>query len=198
MYCCLVAKSCSTLCDLTDCSMPGSSVCHYLPEFTQIHVRWVGDAIQPSHPLSSPSLLPSIFPSIRVFFNDSALCIRWSDYWSFSISPSNEYSGLISFRMDLLNLLAVQGTLKSLLKHHSSKASILWCSAFLTVPLSSSHVRMWELDHKEMYTILILNAQWLISFSWIWLPYQQQSPHSLTSDIEIIDCVDDKHCIVMF
>ena len=133
--------------------------------------------------------LPSIFPSIRVLFNDSALCIRWSNYWSFSISPSNEYSGLISFRIDSLDLLAVQGTLKGLLKHHSSKASILWCSAFLTVPLSSSHVWMWELDHKEMYAILILNAQWLISFSWIWLPYQQQSPHSLTSDTEIIDCV---------
>ena len=87
------------------------------------------------HPLL---LLPSIFPSIRVFSNDSILCIRWPKYWSFSfsISPSNEYSGLVSFRMDWLNLLAVQGTLKSLLQHHSSKASILRCSAFFTVQLS--------------------------------------------------------------
>ena len=82
-------------------------------------------------------LLPSIFPSIRVFSDESVLCIRWPKYWSFSfsISPSNEYSGLISFRMDWLDLLAVQGTLKSLLQHHSSKASILWCSAFFTVQL---------------------------------------------------------------
>ena len=85
------------------------------------------------HPLL---LLPSIFPSIRVFFNESVLCIRWLKYWSFSISPSNEYSGRISFRMDWLDLLAVQGTLESLLQHHSSKASILPCSAFFTVQLS--------------------------------------------------------------
>ena len=84
------------------------------------------------HPLL---LLPSIFPSIRVFSNESVICIRWPKYWSFSfkISPSNEYSGLISFRMDWLDLLAVQGTLKSLLQHHSSKASILWCSAIFIV-----------------------------------------------------------------
>ena len=91
------------------------------------------------HPLV---LLPSIFPSIRVFSNESALCIRWPKYWSFSfnISPSNEYSGLISFRMDWLDLLAVQGTLKSLLQHHSSKASILWLSAFLILQLSRPYV----------------------------------------------------------
>ena len=90
------------------------------------------------HPLL---LLPSIFPSIRVFSNESVLRIRWPKYWgfSFSISPSNEYSGLISFRMDWLYLLAVQGTLKSLLQHHSSKASILWCSAFFIVQLSHPH-----------------------------------------------------------
>ena len=87
--------------------------------------------------LSRPLLLPSIFPSIRVFSNESALCIRWPNYWSFSfnISPSNEHPGLISFRMDWLNLLAVQGTLKSLLQHLSSKVSILWCSAFFIVQL---------------------------------------------------------------
>ena len=94
------------------------------------------DAIQPSHPLSSPSPLPSIFPSIRVFSAESVLCIRWPNYWSFSISPSNEYSGLISLRIDWLDLLAVQGTRKSLLQHHSSKASILWCSVFFIVQLS--------------------------------------------------------------
>ena len=87
-------------------------------------------------------LLPSIFPSIRVFTNELILCIRWPKYWSFrfSISPSNEYSGLISFRMDWLDLLAVQGTLKSLLQNHSSKASFLWCSAFFTVQLSHPHM----------------------------------------------------------
>ena len=94
-----------------------------------------GDAIQPSHPLSSLLLLPSIFPSIRVFSNESVLCIRGAKYWSFSfnISPSNEYSGLISFRIDWFDPLAVQGTLKGLHQHHSWKASILWCSAFFIV-----------------------------------------------------------------
>ena len=104
----------------------------------QTHVHWVGDAIQPSHLLSSPSPLPPIFPSIKVFSNESALCIKCPKYWSFSfsISPSNEHPGLISFRMDWLDLLVVQGTLKSLLQHHTSKASILWRSAFFTVQLS--------------------------------------------------------------
>ena len=122
--------------------IPGFPVHHQLPELTQTHVHRVGDAIQPSHPLSSLLLPPSIFPSIRVFSNESVLCIRWPKYWSFSfsISPSNEYSGLISFRMDWLDLLAVQGTLKSLLQHHSSKASILWLSAFLMVQLSHPYM----------------------------------------------------------
>ena len=92
--------------------------------------------------LCRPLLLPSVPPSIRVFSNESVLCIRWPKYWSFSfsISPPNEYSGLISFRMDRLDLLAVQGTLKSLLQHHSSKASILWCSAFSRVQLSHPYM----------------------------------------------------------
>ena len=108
-----------------------------LLEFTQIHVHQVGDAIQQSHPLSSPSLLSLIPPRIRVFSNESTLRMRWPKYWSFSfsISPSNELPGLISFRMDWLDLLAVQGTLKSLLQHHNSKASILQRSAFFTVQL---------------------------------------------------------------
>ena len=132
-----VVQLCLTLYDPMDCSTPGLPVHHQLTEFTQTHVHWVGDAIQPSHPLSSPSLLPSIFPSNRVFSNESAVHIRWPKYWnfSFSIGPSSEYSGLISFRMDWLDLLAVQGTLKSLLQHHSSKALILWCSAFFIVQL---------------------------------------------------------------
>ena len=115
-----------------DCSIPGLPVHHQLPETTQTHVYWVSDAIQPSHSLLTLLLPPSIFPSIRVFSNESVLCIRWPKYWSFSfsISPSNEYSGLISFRMDWLDL-AVQGTLKSLLQHHSSKASVLQHSSFL-------------------------------------------------------------------
>ena len=122
-------------------SMPGLPVHHQLLEFNQTHVHWVGGAIQPSHPLSPLLLLPSISPSIRVFSNESALRVRWPKYWSFSfnISPSNEYSGVISFRMDCLDLLAVQGTLKSLLQHHSSKASILQCSAFFIVQLSHSY-----------------------------------------------------------
>ena len=136
---CSVAQSCPTLCDPMNHSMPVLLVLHHLPESTQTHVHRVSDAIQPSHPLSSPSPPASIFPIIRVFSNESALCIRWLKYWSFSfnISPSNEHPGLISFRMDWLNLLAVQGTLKSLLQHHSSKASILWCSAFF---MTNSHI----------------------------------------------------------
>ena len=117
---------CLTLWDPMDYSKPGFLVHHQLLELTQTHLHRVSDVIQPSPPLLSPFLLPSIFPSIRVFSNNSVLQFRWPKYWSFSfsISPSNEYSGLISFRMDWLDLLAFQGTLKSLLQHHSSKASI--------------------------------------------------------------------------
>ena len=123
-------------------STPGLPVHHELPEFTQTHVHRVSDAIKPSHPLSSPSPPALNFPSIRVFSNESALHIRWPKFWSFSfsISPSNEYSGLISFRMAWLDLLTVQGALKSLLQHHSSKASILRCSAFFTVQLSHPYM----------------------------------------------------------
>ena len=104
-----VAQSCPTLCSPMNRSRLGLPVHHQLPEFTQTHVHWVSDAIQPSHPLSSPSFLPPIPPSIRIFFNKTILRMRWPKYWSFSfnISPSNEYSGLISFRMDWLDLLAV-------------------------------------------------------------------------------------------
>ena len=128
-----------------NCSRPGLCVHHQLLEFTQIHVHWVGDAIQPSHPLSAPSpllLFASILPSSRVFSNESVLRIRWPKYWSYSfnISPSNKHPGLISFRVDWLDLLAVQGTLKSLLQHHSSKASILLFSAFFIVQLSHPYM----------------------------------------------------------
>ena len=137
-----VAQSCLTLCNPMNCSTPGLPVHHQLPEFTQTHVHQVGDAIQPSHPLTSPSPPAPIPPSIRVFSNESTLHMRWPKYWSFSfsISPSKEHPGPISFRMDWLDLLAVQGTLKSLLQHHSSKASILQHSAFLTVQLSHPYM----------------------------------------------------------
>ena len=113
-------------------STPGLPVHHQLPELAQTDLHRVSDAIQLSHPLLPLILLPSIFSSIRIFSNEPVPHIRWPKYWSFSfnISPSNEYSGLISFRIDRLDFLAVQGTLKSLLQHHSSKASILSRSAF--------------------------------------------------------------------
>ena len=133
--------------------MPGLPVHHQLPEFTQTHVHRVSDAIQPSHPLSSPSSPTFNLSQHQSLLNESVLHIRGPKDWSFSfsISPSNKHSGLISFRMDWLDLLTVQGILKSLLQHHSSKASILLHSAFFTVQLShpymttgfsSSHVWM--------------------------------------------------------
>ena len=136
-----VTKSCPTLCDPMDYSLPGFPGLHHPPELAQTHVHWVSDAIQPSHPLSSPFLLPSIFPSIRVFSNESVL-IMWPKYWSFSISISfsDEYSGFMSFRMDWLDLLAVQRTLKSLLQHRGSKALILRCSAFFIVQHSHPYM----------------------------------------------------------
>ena len=125
-----VAQSCPTLCDAMNRSTPGLPVHHQRPESTQTHAHWIGDAIQPSHPLSPFLFLPPMLPSIRVFSNESVLRTKWPKYWSvsFNISPSNEHPGLISFRMDWLDLLAVQGTLKSFLQHHNSKASILRCS----------------------------------------------------------------------
>ena len=138
-----VTQSCLTLCDPMDCSMPVFPVHHQILELTQTHVHWVSDAILPSHPPSSP--FPSTFnlSSIRVFSSESVLRIRWPKYWSFSfnISPSNEYSELISFRIGWLDLLAVQGTLKSLLQHHSSKAeSVLWHSSFFILQLSHPYM----------------------------------------------------------
>ena len=125
-----------------DCSTPGLPIHHQLPEFTQTHFHWVSDAIQPSHPLSYPSPPTFNLSSNRVFSSESVLRIRWPNVWSFSfnITPSSEHSGLISFRMDCLDLLAVHGTLRSLLQHHSSKASILLHSALFIVQLSHPYM----------------------------------------------------------
>ena len=142
--------NCVRLCDPMDCSTPGFPVHHQLPELTQTHIHRVGDGSNYLI-LCCPFLFPpSIFLSTRVFSNMSVLCIRWPKYWSFSfsISPSNEYSGLISFRIDWLDLFAVQGTLKSLLQHHSSKASILQCSAFHSVV--SDSLRPHGLQHARL------------------------------------------------
>ena len=137
-----VTQSCLSFCDPMDCSTPGFPVHHQLPELAQTLVQ---KSVMPSNHLilcRPLLLLPSIFPRVRVFSKESVLCIRWPKCWSFSfsISPSNEYSGLISFRMGWLDLLTVQGTLKSLLQHHSSKASILLCSAFFMVQLSHPYM----------------------------------------------------------
>ena len=135
-----VAQSYPTLCDPMNRSTPGLPVNHQLPELAQTHIRWVSDAIQPSHPLSSPSP-----PALSVFSNESDLCIRWPKYWSFSfnVSPSNEYSGLISFRIDWFNLLAVQGLSRAfsnttVQKHQSFGAQLSL--------LCNSHIYIWRLE----------------------------------------------------
>ena len=137
-------QSHATLCDPMDCWTVGLPVHHQLPEFTQTRDHQVGDTIQPSRPLSSLLLLPSIFPSNRVFSNESVLCIRWPKYWSFSftISPSSEYSGLISFRMDWLDLLAVQGTLKSPTQQFKGISSS--ALSFLYSPVLTSICDYWK------------------------------------------------------
>ena len=126
----------------TACLMPSFSVYHQLLELAQTHPHWVSDAVQPSHPLSSPSPPAFDLSQHRVLSNVSILCTRWTKCWSFtfSISPSNEYSGLISFRTDWLDLLAVQGTLKSILQYHSSKASVLQLSAFFILQLLHPYI----------------------------------------------------------
>ena len=144
-----------------DCSTPGSPILHCLLEFAQIHVHWVSNALPPSHPLQL--LLSSVFPHIRVFFSQSALHIRWPNYWSFSFStsPSNEYSGLISVTIDWFDLLAVQGTLQSLLQHHSSKASILWHSGFFIVQLSHPYMTTRKTIAWPIWTFV---AKWCLCF----------------------------------
>ena len=176
--------------------MPGLPVHHQLLESTQTHFHRVDDAIQPSQPLASqslpkfmsiesliasnhfifccPLLLPSIFPNIRVFSDESVLHIRWTKYWSFSfnMTPSNEHPGMISFRMDHLDLLAVQGTLKSLIQHHSSKASIIRCSVFFIVQLSHPYMTTgktialtrWTFVDIVMSLLLNLLSRLIITF----------------------------------
>ena len=170
-----VTQSCLTLCNPMNCSTQGLPVHHQLLEFTQTHVHWVGDAIQPSHPLLSPfppapqSLLAAgSFPMSRVF----SLHMRWPKYWSFSfsISPSNEHPGLISFRMDWLDLLEVPGTLKSLLQHHSSKVSTFWHSAFFT-----------ELEQKNVQFLWKYQRPW-IDKAVLRMKTELEELGSLTSD----------------
>jgi len=129
-----------------DCSTSGFPVFHHLLEFVQTHMHQVSDAIQPSVLCCTLCFLLSIFPNIRVFYNELALCIKWPKYWSFSfsITPSNEYSRLISFRTGCFDFLAVQGTLKSLLQHHSFKASILWWYSLLYGPTLTSVHNYWK------------------------------------------------------
>ena len=155
------------------CNMQGFHILKYLPEFAQGHVHWAGDAMQTSHPLL-PSSLPSIFPSIGVFSNESALHIRWAKYWcfSFNISPSNEYSGLISFQIDWFDLLAVQGILKSLLHLHTLKASILWHSAIFIIQFSHPYMTtgkaialtMWIFVGKVMSLFFNILSWFVIAF----------------------------------
>ena len=157
-----------------DCSMPGFPVHHQLPELAQAHVHWAGDTVRPSHPLLSPSPPAfNLFQHQRLFQTVNS-SISWPKYWSFSfsISPSNEHSGLISFRMDWLDLLAVQGTLKSLLQHHSSKASILQHAAFFIVQLSHPYITTgknialtrWTFAGKVMSLLFNMLSRFVIAF----------------------------------
>jgi len=154
-----------------DCSMPGFPAHHQLPELTQTHVHWVSDAIQPSHPLSSPSPPAFNLSQHQGLFQWVSSSHQMTKL-NFSISPSNEYSGLVSFRMDWLDLLAVQGTHKSLLQHHSSKASILWCSAFFIVQLSHPYMTTgkiialtrWTFVGKVMSLLFNMLSRLVIAF----------------------------------
>ena len=180
------AQSCLTLCDPMDCSTPGLPVHHQLLEPTQIVLVMPSNHLILCHSLLLP---PSIFPSIGIFFNELVLCIRWPKYWSFSfsISPSKEHPRLISFRMDWLDLLAVQGTLKSVLQHHSSKASILWYSAVFTVQLLHPYMTTgktialtrWTFVGKVIFLLFNILSRLVITFlprskclliSWLQLP----------------------------
>ena len=158
-----ISQLCPTLCDPLNRSTPGLPVHHKLLEFTQTHVHRVDDAIQSSHPLSSPSPPALNLRSIRVFSNEPALCMRWPKYWSFSfsINPSNEYSRLISFKIDWFDLLAVQRTLKNLLQHCSSTASILWRSTFFIVQLSHPYITTRKAIALARLTIFIKTVSML-------------------------------------
>ena len=158
-----------------DCSMPGFPFQHQLLVLAETHVHQVGDVIQPSYPLSSPVLLPSIFP-IKAFSSESVLCIRWPKYWRFSISPSNEHSGLIHCRINWFDL-ANQGTLKSLLQHHSSKASILRCSVFCIVQLSHPNMTTGKIIALTRWTFVsrVMSLIWTCSLGWSELWFQVAS-----------------------
>ena len=157
-----------------NCSIPGLPVHHELPEFTQTHVHWVGDAIQTSYPLLSPSPPAFNVSQHQGLFKWVSSRVRWPNYWSFSFNtkPSSEYQGLISFRMDWLDLLAVQGTLKSLLQHHSSKTSIFQCSAFFIVQLSHPYMttgktialNRWTIVGKVMSLFFIMLSKMALTF----------------------------------
>ena len=155
----VVVQLCLTLCNPVDCGTPGFPVFHHLPEFAQTHLHWDNDVIKQSHPLSSPLLLPSVFPSIRVFSNVSALWIMWPKYWNFRISLSNEYSGLISFSIGQFDL-AVQG-----LSRVSS--STTWKHQFFSTqpPLrSKSHIHTWLLEKPKLWLYRPLSAKWCHRF----------------------------------
>ena len=144
----------SDFCDPMDFSTPGSPILQYLLEFAQTHVHWVSDVIQPSHPLLPPSLVLSLSQHQGVF--PMSQLFRWPKYWNFSFSviPSSEYSGLISFRIDLCGLFVVQGTLKSLLQHRSLKASVLWHSAFFMVQLSYPYMTTGKTTASTIWTFV--------------------------------------------
>ena len=176
LYCCYwLTKSCLTFCNPVDCSMPGFPVLYYHPKFVQTHVHWVGD-VMPSNQflLWQPLLLPSNFPSIRVFSCEWALWIKWPKYWhfSFSISPSNEYSGLISFRIVCFDLLAGQGILTSLLQYHNLKASIHQYSGFFMIQLSHLNITtekiialtIWTFVGKVMSQLFNTLSRFVIAF----------------------------------
>ena len=199
-----VAQLCPTLCSPMECNTPGFPIHHQLPELAQTQVRRDRDAIQPSQ----SSVIPFsclVLPSIRVFSKESVVHIWWPEYWrfSFSISPSNEYSGLISFGIDWFDILAVQGTLESLLQSHSSKASILQCSAFFTVQLSYPYMTTgktialtrWTFVSKVMSLLFNMLSRLVIAFlprslliSWL------QSPSAVILEPKKIVC----HCFHCF
>ena len=188
--------------------MPGFLVLqtHHLPEFAQTHVYWVSDAIQPFDPWLPPSPLALNLSQHQDLSNDSALRIRWPKYWSFSISPSNEYSGLISFRIDWLDLLVVQGTLKSLLLHHSSKASMLRHSAFFSLISylfphytscscsTKSHRFTVSHQHSQLFTYCLCLNVLLILFQSLNIPNPSNS-HPCEVSLNFLDklCLYSHH-----
>ena len=171
--CCLIAKSCPTLCDPMDCSPPGFPVLHYLPEFTQTHVHWVREAIQPSHPLSPSSPVLNLSQNQGLFqWVSSSHQVAKVLELQLQHQSFQQYSGLISFRIDWFDLLAVQGTRKSLFQHHSLKTSILWCSAFFMVQLSHLYINtgkiialtIWTFASKVIALLFNMLSRFVIAF----------------------------------